>query len=116
MGKIKLEGLQFFGYHGQQDEEQSIGNRFSVDVEIKTDIRKAAKSDNLKDTINYADVYVAVRETMNQKHRLLEHVAYNIIQALRSKFPEVKKIKVSVTKFNPPIGGICKKAKIELEG
>lgn len=116
MGIIKLEGLEFFGYHGQQDEEQSIGNRFSVDVEIKSDINKAAKSDNLKDTINYAEVYHAVKETMNQKHRLLEHVAYNIIQTLRSNFPEVKKIKVAVTKFNPPIGGICKKAIIELEG
>ncbi|MGR3810250.1 dihydroneopterin aldolase [Jiulongibacter sp. NS-SX5] len=112
MGQISLEGMEFFAYHGYYDEEQKIGNKYSIDLHIETDLSSAAESDRLKDTINYENLYELVREVMLTKHRLLEHVAYEVIEKVKATYPSVLKISVGVSKFNPPIGGICERAKV----
>jgi dihydroneopterin aldolase len=56
-----------------------------------------------------------VRMVMSKKHRLLEHVGHEIIDAIRFKFNSIKKVTVEVSKFNPPIGGVCHRAKVKLE-
>lgn len=114
MGLISLEGMEFFAYHGYYDEEQKIGNKYAIDVTIETDLQKAAKTDQLKETINYEEIYRIVANIMLKKHRLLEHVGYEIINAVKATYQEIKGVKVVVTKFNPPIGGVCAKAKVEL--
>jgi 7,8-dihydroneopterin aldolase/epimerase/oxygenase len=115
MGQIALEGMEFFAYHGHFDEEQKIGNKYSIDVIIETDLAKPATSDNLRDTIDYGDIYQMVKEVMSKKHRLLEHVGHEIIDAIRLRFNSIRKVSVSVSKFNPPIGGVCHRAVIKLE-
>jgi 7,8-dihydroneopterin aldolase/epimerase/oxygenase len=52
---------------------------------------------------------------MKKKHRLLEHVGHEIIASVKAKFKHIEKINVVVSKFNPPIGGVCHKAKVVLE-
>lgn len=115
MGLIALEGMEFFAYHGYYDEEQKIGNKYAIDVAIETDLEKPAQSDKLKETINYEELYAVVAEVMSKKHRLLEHVGYEIINILKKRYTQIEKIKVVVSKFNPPIGGVCAKAKVILE-
>jgi dihydroneopterin aldolase len=112
MGLISLEGMEFFAYHGYYDEEQKIGNKYSIDLTIETDLSNAAESDRLKDTINYEELYRLVLEVMQTKHRLLEHVAHDIIEKIKVTFNSVQKVTVGVSKFNPPIGGICERAKV----
>ncbi len=112
MGLISLEGMEFFAYHGFYDEEQKIGNKYTIDLTIKTDLSLAAETDRLKNTINYEELYNLVLEVMLQKHRLLEHVAHAIIQKVKSKYQLVETVTVGVSKHNPPIGGICSKAKV----
>ena len=112
MGQISLEGMEFFAYHGYYDEEQKIGNKYSIDLYIKTDLSSAAESDKLKDTINYEDLYQLVLEVMKTKHRLLEHVAHEVIEKVKGTYAGVKTVKVGVSKFNPPIGGICERARV----
>ncbi len=114
MGIISLEGMEFFAYHGYYDEEQKIGNKYTIDLSIKTDLSEAAASDRLKDTINYEKLYKVVLDVMLEKHRLLEHVAHAIIGKIKSDFPEVAEVKVGVSKHNPPIGGVCSQAKVEI--
>jgi 7,8-dihydroneopterin aldolase/epimerase/oxygenase len=116
MGIIALEGLEFFAYHGAYVEEQKIGNRYSVDVYISTDFSAAAETDNLTQTVNYEHVYYAIKEIMHQKHRLLEHIGHSIIEKIRSKYPHIQQVEVAVSKYNPPIGGVCTRAKITLKG
>lgn len=115
MGQIALEGMEFFAYHGFSDEEQKIGNKYGIDVFLSTDISEAAESDSLRDTIDYGKVYNCVKLVMQSKHRLLEHVAHEIINSIKLKFSEISKIEVVVSKFNPPIGGVCTRAKITLQ-
>ena len=112
MGVISLEGMEFFAYHGYYDEEQKIGNKYSIDLKIDTNLSSAAKSDRLKDTINYEELYQLVLKVMQTKHRLLEHVAYEIIEKVKDTYDNVNDVTVGVSKYNPPIGGICERAKV----
>jgi 7,8-dihydroneopterin aldolase/epimerase/oxygenase len=116
MGTIALEGLEFFSYHGFYEAERIIGNKYAVDVIICVDFEQAAIDDKLSETVNYEKVYKIVREVMGQSHKLLEHIAYNIIQQVRQRYPQVQKVEVSVSKFNPPVGGVCERARVRLAG
>lgn len=116
MGIIALEGLEFFAYHGYYEEEQKIGNRYQVDIQITTDFSEAAEEDKLGGTVNYEDLYRIIASIMKDKIKLLEHIAQRIIQQVRIQYPAVSEIKVSISKLNPPIGGVCERAKITLIG
>ena len=105
MAKILLEDMEFYAYHGCFREEQVIGNRFFVDLEIDVDTEKAETSDDLKDTVNYQSVYNEIKTVMAEKSHLLEHLARRIIDALHASFPDIQHIKLKVSKMNPPMGG-----------
>jgi 7,8-dihydroneopterin aldolase/epimerase/oxygenase len=114
MGIVSLEGLEFFAYHGFYEEEQRIGNRYSIDVSIQTDVSEAAEKDRLKATVNYEVVYKIVADVMKEPAKLLEHVAHRIIVQIKEHFPAVDWVEVSVSKYNPPIGGVCTRAKVTM--
>ena len=115
MGQIALEGLEFFAFHGFYDEEQKIGNKYGVDLYLSTDLLAAGTSDKLAETVNYEVLYRAVQEEMQRPARLLEHVAHRILDRVLAEFEQVKKARVSVSKFNPPLGGICHRARVTLK-
>ena len=114
MGHIALEGLEFFAFHGFYDEEQKIGNKYGVDLRLKTDLHAAGASDKLAETVNYEILYRLTLAEMQQPARLLEHLAHRILDRVMSEFPQVRRAEVSVSKFNPPLGGICHRARVTL--
>jgi dihydroneopterin aldolase len=116
LGSIALEGLDFFAYHGFHQEEQTIGNRYSLDITIETDLTKASESDDLNDTVDYSVLYQIAAAVMQERSKLLEHIGLKVIDRIRERYPRVDKVIVSVTKFNPPIGGVCARARITLDG
>lgn len=105
MSEIILEGMEFFSYHGCFKEEQIIGNKFIIDLKIEVNTEKAQLSDNINDTINYQKLYLIVKEEMEQKSHLLEHIARRIINSLYKNFINIEKITVKISKINPPLGG-----------
>jgi dihydroneopterin aldolase len=115
MGIISLEGLEFFAYHGYSDEEQKTGNRYAIDIAVTADIKGAAQQDRLQLTVNYEALYRIIAEEMTHKSRLLEHIAERIIERTYQIYPQVELVEVSVSKFNPPIGGVCTRAKVTLK-
>jgi 7,8-dihydroneopterin aldolase/epimerase/oxygenase len=115
MGQITLEGMEFFAFHGFYDEEQKIGNKYGVDLSITTDLRRAAETDDLDETVNYEVLYKLVLEEMKIPARLLEHLGHRIIDKVYDRFAFVQSVKINVYKYNPPLGGICKWAKVSLE-
>jgi dihydroneopterin aldolase len=115
MGKILLEGLEFFAYHGVYQEERENGQLFSIDLEILTDYSKACYSDNLEDAIDYVQIYELVKAEMEIPSSLLENVAQRIIETVSNGFQEIDWIKVKITKLKPPISGKLKGISIELE-
>ncbi|TAH14236.1 MAG: dihydroneopterin aldolase [Runella slithyformis] len=116
MGTISLEGLEFFAYHGVYDEEQKIGNKYAIDIIIEADVAEAAQTDRLRDTINYEIIYKITAEVMQRRARLLEHIGYQIIAQIRAAYPNIESVSVGVSKFNPPVGGVCTRAKVVLKG
>ncbi|CAG5071255.1 Dihydroneopterin aldolase [Dyadobacter sp. CECT 9623] len=116
MGTISLEGLEFFAYHGYYPEEQRIGNKYALDITIATDFIKAAQEDKLSETVNYETIYQIASIVMKEPAKLLEHIGFNVIEKIREKYPLVATITVRVSKFNPPVGGVCTRAVITMEG
>jgi 7,8-dihydroneopterin aldolase/epimerase/oxygenase len=115
MGTIKLKNIRTFSYHGCLVEEGKIGSDYSVDLEVKTDLRKSCISDDLTDTVDYVLLNQIVVEEMAIRSDLLEHVAYRIIIRIFAEAPSVSRIKIGVSKINPPIGGDVEAVTIELE-
>ena len=105
MSLIKLEGMEFFAYHGCFKEEQIIGTKFRVDLTIEADVEEAANNDDLHLTINYLSVYQMIKKQMEIKSKLLENVGKRILDELYVQFPGVIKAEVKVSKLNPPLGG-----------
>jgi dihydroneopterin aldolase len=106
--------MVFRGYHGVWDEERQVGQRFEVDVEFCADVKAAAKSDNIKDTIDLYKVYQAVEMIVTKKSfKLVETLAETITAALLRKFP-VYELRVRVRKPNSPVPGICDGIEVEI--
>jgi 7,8-dihydroneopterin aldolase/epimerase/oxygenase len=116
MGKILLEGMEFYAYHGHLKEEQIIGTRFLVDLEIDFDTTPAEQSDQLHDTINYQEAYQVIKKVMEVNSHLIEHVARRILDGIRNSFPGLASVKVTVSKIGPPVGGKVKQVSCVLTG
>ncbi|MEA2042180.1 MAG: dihydroneopterin aldolase [Bacteroidota bacterium] len=115
MGLIHIEGMEFYAYHGHYEEEQIVGNRFLIDLQIDADCTKAARTDKINDAVNYQAAYKIVKKQMKKKSNLLENIANRIIDALYQEFDEVNQIKIKVSKMNPPMGGKIKKVSVTLK-
>ena len=111
-GKVALEGLEFHAYHGIYSHERTTGNKFEVDIEVDTRFSKAAFEDDISGTLDYEALYNLVQEEMDKPSKLLETVANLIAQRTLEIFPEAIAVMVRISKFNPPIGGVCRKAYI----
>ena len=112
MGIVKVENIRVFAYHGCLKEETKIGSDYRVDLEVEADLQKSAKSDVLKDTVDYVFLNRIVREEMLKPTHLLETVAKRILIRILKESPMVKKATVWVSKLNPPIGGDVEKVTI----
>ncbi|WP_209390762.1 dihydroneopterin aldolase [Chryseobacterium sp. RR2-3-20] len=115
MSKIFLEDVKIYAYHGVLPEENIIGTNYILNAEIHTDLWAAAASDDLNDTISYADINEIIHEEMKISSKLLEHVAGRIITKIGEKFSQISYIKLKITKTSPPMKGEIKGASIELE-
>ena len=105
MGSIKLKNIRVFAYHGCLVEEEKIGSDYRVDLKVKGDLSNSATSDELIDTIDYVHLNKIVKEEMAIRSKLLESVAERINNRVLQEILMVQKVKVSVSKINPPIGG-----------
>ena len=114
IGIIELEGMRFWAYHGCLESERVKGNLFLVDFRGETDMRKAAESDRLEDTVNYGEIYEVVRQEMAVASDLLEHVAGRIVRAVADKFPKFVRFSVRVSKRMPPVGGNVQWSRVTL--
>lgn len=115
MGIIKLKNIRTYSYHGCLIEEAKIGSDYSVDLEVKTDLRKSALSDKLEDTVDYVLLNRIVEEEMAIRSQLLEHVAHRIIKRIFDEVAAISRITLAVSKLNPPIGGDVEAVTIEME-
>ena len=115
MGKIYLKNIRLYAYHGCMDEEEKIGSDYVVNIVVNTDLSLSSQTDALKDTVDYVALHTIVKEEMEIRAKLLEHVAQRIIKRILSQFSCVSKASVKVAKKNPPIGGNVEEVAVKRE-
>ena len=112
--KIELKGLRFISRIGVSEQERKVGNEFVVDIAYSFPT-SGFSCEDLTSTISYADIYYIVRDEMRREWLLLESVASSISEKIKSGFPQIEKISVSVTKTSVPLDGISGTATVTLE-
>lgn len=112
---IILKGMRFYAYHGVGEQERTVGNEYYLDLRLKADIALAAQTDEVSDTVNYAEVYASVKQEMDIPSKLLEHVAHRIVQRLFHDYPAIQAIRLKLMKRNPPMGADLHSAGIEIQ-
>lgn len=60
--RIEILGIRGFGFHGVLAEERAQGQEFTVDVVLGTEVTQAAATDDLANTVNYAEVATRVHD------------------------------------------------------
>jgi dihydroneopterin aldolase len=91
-----------------------VGSDFVVNLRLGYDISSAMESDNVMETLNYSQVYEAVKEEITIPSNLLEHVAGRIAKSLHTLFPDITSIDLELTKLNPPMGADGCSASVEI--
>lgn len=114
MDKIIIKGIEVFAYHGAFKEENTLGQRFTIDIEMSKDIKKACVNDTLEDTVHYGFVHDdVVALTKNNKFKLIEKLAEEIAKMIITKYG-VEELKVTIEKPNAPINGIFRYVAVEI--
>ena len=103
--RIILEGMQFYGFHGVNAEDRSLGQPYVVDLVVEMDLSVPGKSDRLEDTVSYTHLYRAVQKVLEgESKNLLEATAEAVARRVLEEFP-VDAVQVRVKKPRPPIKG-----------
>ena len=98
--------MRFYAYHGVNPEERVLGQRFTVDVTLAVDLRRAGERDELAATVSYSDVYKLVRRIVEGEPRnLIEAVGEAVAAAILAAFPPVRRVTVTVRKPEAPLKG-----------
>lgn len=111
---IILKDLRYYAYHGVASQEKLIGNEYIINLKLKVDISQAIRTDEVTDTVSYADVHEVVKAAMTIPSKLLEHICGQIVQKLFAEFPSIEEIEINLSKRNPPMGADIDTAGIEL--
>lgn len=112
--KITLKNMVLAGFVGVADWEKKVPTRIEVDLEIYADVKKACKSDDLDDTIDYAKAYDLVNQVIRARHHnLIESVAEEVAAAILT-LCNCEKVAVRVRKPHPPLSGMCDFAEVEI--
>lgn len=105
LDSIILKNIRAYSFHGCLTEEGKIGSEYRIDLKVKANLDKPAKTDELIDTVDYVHLNRIVKEEMALRAKLLEHVADRILDRVIKELVLVKKVVVKVSKVNPPLGG-----------
>lgn len=111
---IHLRGLEFYAYHGVMPEEQVLGQRFLIDLDLFHNLQKAGSSDSVADTIHYGEVYQVIKTCVTEgRYLLIERLAEEIAQRVLDQFV-CKSLRVEVHKPQAPIQGLFKDVSVEI--
>lgn len=102
--KIIIKDLKLFAYHGVNEEEKINGQNFVLDIECETDLSAACRSDDLNDTVSYAQIIKSVRAVFTkEKYDLIEKAAQTVAGHILKSYPPIKAVEVTLKKPEAPI-------------
>ncbi len=113
-GRIHLKNMVFYGYHGELAEENRLGQRFIVDLALSVDMAEAARTDDLKKTVDYVRIYDLCRQVMeHDRVKLLETLAKDLMDRILAECDRVAKVEITIKKPSVPLKGILDYVAIE---
>ena len=113
-GQIYIKDLRLHGYHGVLPQERTVGNDYIINLTVLYPIEKACLSDDVADTMNYAEALEVVQDEFCTQSNLLEHVAHRICRSLLNRFPLATAIDIDLAKVAPPMLCDCASAGVRL--
>ncbi len=106
MAIIRMCDMEFYGYTGCLPEEKVNGQTFVVTCIMNCDNLPGCVTDNLEDTVNYAEVYEVIKNITEASHcNLIEHLAYEIAGEVLKVSSLITEVKIIVSKPQAPIDG-----------
>lgn len=106
MDRVSLKEIKLFGYTGCLPEEKENGQYFYVSIDMMFKDIPGAVTDELSDTVNYADVYKLAESIVSEsRFDLIEHLAYEIGRAVIASYDMIDAVKVLVKKPDAPVDG-----------
>jgi dihydroneopterin aldolase len=115
MDVIRIRNAVFYAYHGVASDEQNLGGKFEIDVELRADLSAALESDDLKRTVDYEAVYGMVHSVVtSRKYFLLEALGNTIAKGILRTWPVVDSVTVRVRKPHPPVKGVVDFVEVEI--
>lgn len=116
MDKICIKDLEVYGFHGVNQEEKNLGQRFLISVELGLSLREAGISDDLNKTVNYAELCNSIeREFIREKYDLIEKAAEELANYILTNYQSVETVKILLKKPWAPIGKPVDYAAVEIE-
>jgi 7,8-dihydroneopterin aldolase/epimerase/oxygenase len=107
MYTIHMKNCAFFARHGVHDEEEVLGQRFYVDAVMDVDPGNALETDSIDGTVDYGKAFQVIEKIVTGERRfLIEALALRVARALRQRFPQIKRVEVTVRKPNAPVPGV----------
>lgn len=104
MDRIRLTGVTAVGRHGVFDHERREGQQFRVDVELSVDLRRAGASDELRETVNYAEIADVVESAITgAPYDLIEALAERIAVDVLRGDARIEAAQVTVHKPEAPL-------------
>lgn len=114
MDKILISSIDCVAAIGVTPEERTIRQRLSIDVEVLTDGARAARSDSLKDALDYSQVATTVMESCRSRDfHLIETLAELLAVRILAEFP-TPQVRIIVRKISPVVEPRVKHVSIEI--
>jgi dihydroneopterin aldolase len=113
--KLKLTKMTFQMNHGVYEFEKSKNTTFEVNLTIYYDFYASMLSDQLEDTLDYQVLYELISKEIHIRANLIEHIAYRMVESISKEFEEILKLKLKISKMNPPIQGDIEKTEFEVK-
>jgi 7,8-dihydroneopterin aldolase/epimerase/oxygenase len=114
--RIFLSQMAFLGRHGVTEDERAEAQEIGVSLEVDLDLGPAGQSDELADTVDYADLFALCRDIVEERsYNLLEGIAEAIAADVLAGYPRVQLVRVEVTKPGVPIDGQLEAAGVSVE-
>ena len=110
-----IDNLEVFANHGLFEEENKLGQKFIFDIECELNYKKAMFSDEMTDSISYADIAeVVVKTATTNTFNLLERLAGEILKNIFTEFSQIENIKLKINKPGAPIKYHFEKCGVEV--
>ncbi len=114
--KIILKGIRLRGRIGVTEEEKHHDQLYIIGIIIEADLKPAAASDELKDTIDYSTIMKFAQDLMDEMDcELIEKYADELATAILETHRLADSVRVSIEKPNAPIAGEFESVGVEIE-